>query len=389
MTRVLRFAIDHYLFLPGGAAVALIWANTGPASYFTFSHRLSFMVNDIGMALFFALMTREVVEAAAPDGTLHTWRRMLLAVASASGGSLGAVLAYFGYLQMGDERSVLAPGWPIVCATDIAFTYFVARNICSQAVIPFLLLTAIVSNAIGLVVLELRYPIGEVHAGAGIALLMVALTAAIVMRRCDVRSFWPYVVVSGAISWFGLFLTGLHPALALVPIVPFLPRTSRTRGFMVDAPLGARDALSRFHRTGKYPGHVVLFIFGLTNAGVVLRGIGTGTWAIAIAAIVGRPAGTLLALAVAVAVGLRLPRHVNWRDMIVVALVSSTGFTFALFFATVAFPVGPVLNEAKLGALLTVGVSALATVAAKVLHVGRFAERAARRRAPAPGYAGV
>ncbi|OLC43593.1 MAG: hypothetical protein AUH43_20385 [Acidobacteria bacterium 13_1_40CM_65_14] len=389
MTRAFRFAIDHYLFLPVGAAVALSWANNWPASYFTFAHRVSFMVNDVGMALFFALMTREVVEAAAPDGALHTWRRLMLAVAAASGGCLGAVLVYLGYLQMGDESSVLAPGWPIVCATDVAFTYFVASNICSQRVIPFLVLTAIVSNAIGLVVLELRYPIGEIHAGAGIALSMVAITAAVVMRRCDVRSFWPYVLVSGAISWFGLFLTGLHPALALVPIVPFLPRTSRTRRFMVDAPLGARDALSRFHRTWKYPGHLVLFMFGLTNAGVVLRGVGTGTWAIAIAALAGKPAGTLLALAFAVAAGLRLPRHVTWRDMIVVALVSSTGFTFALFFATVAFPVGPVLNEAKLGALLTIGVSVLATAVAKLLRAGRFAERAVRRRASAPEYVGV
>jgi len=97
----------------------------------------------------------------------------------------------------------------------------------------------------------------------------------------------------------------------------------------------------------------------------------------------------LLALAFAVAAGLRLPRHVTWRDMIVVALVSSTGFTFALFFATVAFPVGPVLNEAKLGALLTIGVSVLATAVAKLLRAGRFAERAVRRRASAPEYVGV
>jgi NhaA family Na+:H+ antiporter len=253
---------------------------------------------------------------------------------------------------------------------------------------PFLLLVGIVSDAVGLIVLELRYPIADVHS-VGIVLVMAAITGAIVLRRCEVRNFWPYVLGCGGVCWCGLFLTGLHPALALVPIVPFLPGAARDRQLMVDARPGARDPLSRFHRTWKYPVHVVLFLFGLTNAGVIVRGVGTGTWAVAVAALAGRPAGMLLALAIAVAAGLRLPRSVGWRDMVVVAFASSIGFTVALFFATVTFPVGPVLNEVKLGALLTVGVSLPTIAVAKVLRVGRFARRVTRRPVAAPEYAGV
>ena len=32
-----------------------------------------------------------------------------------------------------------------------------------------------------------------------------------------------YVIGPGALSWAGLYLGGFHPALALVPIVPFMP----------------------------------------------------------------------------------------------------------------------------------------------------------------------
>jgi hypothetical protein len=59
--------------------------------------------------------------------------------------------------------------------------------------------------------------------------------------------------------------------------------------------------------------------------------------------------------------------------MIVVAFAASCGFTFALFFAAAAIPVGPTLIQAKLGALATVAGTLLALAAARLLRVGRFA----------------
>jgi Na+/H+ antiporter NhaA len=111
----------------------------------------------------------------------------------------------------------------------------------------------------------------------------------------------------------------------------------------------------------------------LVNAGVLLRSYGTGTWAFLAAALVGRPLGIGLAVAAAVAAGFRLPPRVGWRGLIVIALASSSGFTFALFFATGLIPTGPVLAELKLGALSTVAAAALALAAARLLRVGRFA----------------
>ena len=372
MTRLFRFVADHHVALPVGAAIALLWANALPASYFTTAERLSFAVNDVAMTLFFALMTREVIEASGPDGALHTWRRLALAGVAAAGGALGAFAAYAACLSFRDERSVLLAAWPVVCATDLAFSYFLARSICGERAVPFLVLVGIVSDVIALVVLEVRHPVGEVHSAA-LALLMAAIAAAIVLRRCEVRSFWPYVLGAGTSSWLGLYWCGLHPALALVPIVPFLPRTVKTRPFLHDAPARARDTLSRFQRAMRHPVHATVFLFGLVNAGVALRGADTGTWAIAVAALVGRPAGMAIAVAAAVALGLRLPRHVGWREMTVLTITSSTGFAFALFFATVIYPIGPVLAEIKLGALSTAGAAALALAAARALRVGRFA----------------
>jgi NhaA family Na+:H+ antiporter len=298
---------------------------------------------------------------------------------AARGGRAAPATAYAGCLYGRDEGSLLAAGWPVVCATDVAFSYCIARSVCTTRGLPFLLLAGVVSNAIALVALEIAHPVHDVHSG-GAALVMAAVVCALVMRRCDVRNFWPYLAGPGLMSWWGLYMTGLHPALALVPVMPFLPRPARTRHLMTDAPPGARDALNRCYRTLKYPTHVALFLFGLVNAGVALRGFGTGTWAIAFAALIGKPAGALIALVVAVRAGLHLPRFVGWREMTVLTMASSTGFTFALFFATVAYPVGPILAEIKLGALATGAAAALAVAAAWTLGVGRYAPRRRRRR---------
>lgn len=53
------------------------------------------------------------------------------------------------------------------------------------------------------------------------------------------------------------------------------------------------------------------------------------------------------AIGLALAAVLQLPRRLGWRDMIVVAFAASSGFTFALFFAAAAIPVGPTLIQAK------------------------------------------
>ena len=66
--RLSRFAVEHLLLLPLGALIALVWVNTAPESYYSFTFAISFLVNDVAMMIFFALMTKEIVEATAPGG---------------------------------------------------------------------------------------------------------------------------------------------------------------------------------------------------------------------------------------------------------------------------------------------------------------------------------
>ena len=61
-----------------------------------------------------------------------------------------------------------------------------------------------------------------------------------------------------------------------------------------------------------------------------------------------------------------------WLPLVAITLSAAIGFTVALFFATAAFPYGRLLDETKLGALLSGGAVLVGFAAARALRVGRF-----------------
>jgi NhaA family Na+:H+ antiporter len=376
--RLVDFVAERYLLLPLGALIALVWANVRPVSYFSFSLSASFVVNEIGMALFFALIAHEIMEAVVPGGALHTWRRWALPLAGAAGGAIGAGLVYRAYVGWRFEP-VLVQAWPVACAIDIVAGYYLLKVIFRRsAAIPFLLVVAIATNGVLLMVIAMRYDYLVVRPGAG-ALLLAALAGALLLRRQKVRAFWPYLGICGTMSWLAFYWDGLHPALSLVPIVPFLPREPRRLDLLEDNPPPGHDRVRLGEHDWTYAVQGVVFFFGLVNAGVMVQGYGTGTWAVLTAALIGRPIGIVAVVAAAVAAGLTRPGGLGWRELVIAALATSSGFTMALFAATGVFPIGPLLAEVKLGALFTTVGALLTLLVARALHVGTFA-----RRRPSP-----
>ena len=108
----------------------------------------------------------------------------------------------------------------------------IARVIFSSGhpAIPFLLLLAIADDALGLMILAVFYPSGPLSIAALAMLMTASLLVALWLKRRGVRSFWPYVLGPGSLSWAALYFGGFHPALALVPVIPFMPHSARDLG---------------------------------------------------------------------------------------------------------------------------------------------------------------
>jgi NhaA family Na+:H+ antiporter len=262
-----------------------------------------------------------------------------------------------------------------VFASDVAFGYLAARLIFGRhAPVVFFVVLAVAANCLGLVALafartETLYP------AVAIALMALALMLAGMLRQLRVRSLWPYLVGGGGFSWCALYFGGLEPAFALLPILPFVPHARRDPGFFVDAPPAAHDPLSRFEQLFRHPAQVALGLFGLVAAGVPLKALDWGTLSLPLSVVVGKPIGLLAGVAVARAFGLHLPAGVGWRQLTVIGVIASVGFTVALFFATASVGPGPTLSELKMGALISTAGVFVALIAARLLHTGRLAHR--------------
>lgn len=374
--RALRFLIDNSLLLLIGAVTALVWANLDHASYERFAHAIHFAVNDIGMVFFFAIAAKEVFEATLPGGPLATVRTAAMPLLAAAGGMLGPAILYLVMVQWHGVQE-LTNGWAIPCATDIAFSYLVARFIfgASHPAVPFLLMLAIADDAMGLIILALFYPSGDLRVAEGAVLLGLAMGAAYWLKRRRVIDFWPYVLLAGGLSWAGLFVGGLHPALALVPIVPMMPHAKRDLGLFAELEKHRHDTLNEFEHWWKLPVEGILFLFGLVNAGVSFGSVGTGTWIVVTAILAGKPIGIGLSVLLGRLLSLRVSGALTWRDVLTVGCVAGIGFTVALFFATAAFEPGALLDQTKMGALFSFSAAPLSVAAALLLGVGRFARR--------------
>jgi NhaA family Na+:H+ antiporter len=375
LRRAAAFVIDTSLLLIAGTVAALLWANLAPASYEHAAHLLHFTINDIAMVFFFALAAKEIVEATQPGGPLASAREAAVPLLGAAAGMI-APAALYAAAAAALGRPELRPGWAVPCATDIAFSYLVARAIFPRhhPALPFLLLLAVADDALGLVILAAFYPTRVLSPLAIAGGLVPALLLAWWLRRRGTESYWPYVLGAGSLSWAGLFFGGVHPALALVPVVPFMPVEHHYHEPPDEPPPRPSETLNVFAKQWHVPVQIILFFFGFANAGVPFTSVGAPTWMIVGALLVGKPVGILLTTIAAVKAGLTRPAGMTYGDVAIVGLAAAIGFTVALFFATAAFPAGPILDQAKMGALLSFVAGPLAVAGSRYRR---------RRRSPA------
>ncbi|MEO0389568.1 MAG: Na+/H+ antiporter NhaA [Pseudomonadota bacterium] len=427
MYRVWGFLTEYSLLLIIGAVIALIWANVDIHSYHHFVEyplwfndvvgldydywkksygagydayaaegatkvlSAHYLVNDFLMAFFFAIAAKEVWEAVILKNGSLRGKKAATPLFATAGGMIGPISVYLGLaLLLGsDTYNAVFNGWAIPTATDIAFSYLVGRLVfgAGHPAVRFLLLLAIADDAAGLMILAIFYPSGEL---APEWLLLSVLAAVVVFfffnwlpRRMDqhkqdrpnstwVRktlSFWPYAA-AGAASWYGFMASGLHPSLGLLPIVVTIPHADRAFGIFAAAEQHLTDLLNQMEHALKTPVEVILFLFGLLNAGVAFKEIGEATWLVLAGLLIGKPLGILaFGWIAARPLGLGIPEGMRIVDLIVIGCVAAIGFTVSLFFAAAAFDPGPVQSAAKMGALFSFGAVILSFVAGIVLRV--------------------
>ena len=403
--RLIEFLQAYSIPLVVGVLVALIWSNVDPYTYerivdgtYSFftdepfeigedtslprvsesdGHHdwrhwatMHFVVNDLFMVFFFGIAAKEITEACLPGGSLNPVSKALNPMIATIGGVVGPIAVYVALnTVMGQPE--WSRGWGIPTATDIALAWLVARLVFGAAhpAVSFLLLLAVADDGIGLIIIAIFYPTKEPQ-WLNLIWILPGMFAAWSMRIRHIQSWVPYVAVGGSLSWWGLHSAHLHPALALVPIIPFLPGPKEDTGlFTQPADKMLVDPLNRFDDQTHLFVDLGMFFFAFANAGVAFSHINHLTWIVLISLLLGKTLGITLFAWLGTWVGCPYPSGVGSKHVFVLSIVAGIGLTVALFVTGQAFQQLHIQGAAKMGALFSGGIAILAIFAGKSLRV--------------------
>lgn len=332
-------------------------------------------VNDFLMAIFFLLVGIEL-KFEMTVGELKNPRQAMLPMLAAVGGVVVPALIYI-LLNDGNTLS----GWAIPIATDIAFALGVMSllgNKISPATKVFFSTLAIADDILAILVIALAYGHAPNIAWVGASVACVLILW--ILNKSHVYSAKPYLLV-GLILWVCMYQSGIHATLAGVVLALFLPAKSDVNlSFLSDwlqsqsnrldeVYEGEEHILGQHHFTREahkvegilhrvtpplqrvehnislFVNFLVLPIFAFVNAQVRLVGVDllqVGADPVAFGgffgAVLGKPIGIVGITALLVAIGFaKLPKNVDWIQIISVGIMGGLGFTMSILIAGLAF----------------------------------------------------
>mgnify|MGYP005993836821 CR=1 FL=1 len=387
MYRVSPFLRNFGWSLLAGAALATLWVNLFPASYYdAIEFRLADLplprwvspipisltpmdlTSDLLMSLFLFVVGKELWEALVLQRGALRGPRTGVPLLAMLGGLIGAALVWLvltALFQTAEEAQPFG-GWPVPLGSDVVLAWLVGRMVfgANHPALHMLLTMTVGADIIALLLLGVAYPGGALRL-LWLALPILACLAAWALvgrnpgRHASERRvqramhLWPYAL-AGVVSWIGVAASGLPPALGLLPILPAIPHADRAFGLFAQAEEYLTDPLNRLTHLMVRAVPVVLFLFGLTRGGVDLAALSPTTGILLGALWIGKPLGILLGgLVVARLLHRRLPPGVRPRDVMAIAVISGMGFTVPLLALERALPGGAMQEAARLGLALS------------------------------------
>jgi NhaA family Na+:H+ antiporter len=337
--------------------------------YSNVSLNLSHWIQDGVLTVFFLVVGLELKQELR-SGSLSDPKQAAVPMICAVGGMLMPPVLFISTLLLwpgnAEESSagsgglsVLAQGWAIPTATDIAFSLAVlaifARAL-PRSIRTFLMTLATVDDLLAIMIIAVFFS----HVNAWYWFLGIAACALIWRYLIRLKRVpWLVVAVVGVLSWVMMFEAGIHPTLAGV-----------LAGLLTPAHAMYGELDSRAQRYAKklqpYSSLIALPAFALFTTGVGLNSMGLGqllspvVCALIIALCLGKPLGIMCTAWLSTRLlRLTLPQSLRLVDFVPMACACGIGFTVSMLLTSLSYQDDLLVEEGRLGVLLASLLSAV------------------------------
>jgi NhaA family Na+:H+ antiporter len=309
-------------------------------------------VNDGLMTIFFLLIGLEL-EREIYNGELSTRKKAALPLFSALGGMIIPALCYL-IFNIGTKTQ---SGGGIPMATDIAFAIGILSLLGNKVPVSlkiFLTALAVIDDLGAIIIIAIFYT-------SNISFLNLVIAFGImgflfILNRKKVNHLFPYIL-GGILMWYFMLNSGVHPTITgvlLAFVIPFGDGSEKTISSKLQ------------HLLHQPVAFFVLPLFALANTSLII----SDNWqsnlsepnsiGILLGLIIGKPLGIFLFAFLSVYFGMcKLPKTINWKQILGVGFLGGIGFTMSIFITLLAFSESEIIISSKIAILIASTIAAI------------------------------
>ena len=297
-------------------------------------------INYLMMTFFFFVVGLEI-KRELTTGHLATFKSAMAPFIAAIGGmAVPAVI----YLAIAGD--VEPNGWGVPVATDIALAVGVLTMLGSQvapALRTFLLGLSVIDDIGAILIIAFVYTTGVNFSWLFAGLL--ATLSIVLFKTIGVNSTYIYIFI-GALLWYSLYRSGVHPTLAGVILGLLTPNIPKEHAHMKDVEDGSLSIIEWLEaKIHPWSSFVIVPIFAFANTGVAISSDMISdvwrspvSWGIFLGLVIGKPLGVFAAVFAASKAKLcDFPTGSTKSSLVATGSAAGIGFTVAIFIAQLAF----------------------------------------------------
>ncbi|WP_188048848.1 Na+/H+ antiporter NhaA [Flavobacterium sp. GP15] len=308
-------------------------------------HSITHWINDALMAVFFLLIGLEL-EREIYKGELSDIKNASFPLIGAMGGFIipACIFLLFNF------GTATQAGAGIPMATDIAFAIGILSLLGNRVPLSlkiFLTALAVIDDLIAIIVIAIFYT--KTIIWTNLLLSLAVFAVLVLLNRLKVKNLIPYLV-GGVVIWYFMYNSGVHATITGVLLafaIPFGNGDKKSTSYVLQ------------HFLHKPVAFIILPLFAIANTSIAIgadwqNGLGeSNSIGIIAGLILGKPIGIVAFAFTGALIGLcKLPKGLQWKNIVGVGLLGGIGFTMSIFITILAYDDVALINSSKIAIIL-------------------------------------